>query len=73
MDVKNLSIKQAVEFVRQLEREGIDCPNCNKKVSLANSQCPNCSYVFSKRLPLAVVAIVAGLVALIVLYLIGFF
>jgi tRNA(Ile2) C34 agmatinyltransferase TiaS len=75
MDLKKLTISQATALVRQLEQEGIDCPNCNKKLSAADSRCPNCDYVFSKAPTLAIVAIIAAVVVVIVLvvYIIALF
>jgi len=32
-----MTIRQAAELVCQLEQEGIDCPNCNKKLSASDA------------------------------------
>ena len=75
MDLKKLTVRQAAELVRQLEQDGIDCPNCNEKLSLADSRCPNCGHVLFKFPVFAIIAIVAGVAvaAFLVVYLIGLF
>ena len=75
MDLKKLTVRQAAELVRQLEQDGIDCPNCNKKLSVTDSRCPNCGYVLSKAPMFAIIAIIAGVViaGFLVVYIIGLF
>ena len=74
MDLKKLSLRDAAQLVRQLEQElGTDCPSCNEKISSADAQCPNCSYVFSKRPTFAMTVLIATAVTLVFLYLIRFF
>jgi DNA-directed RNA polymerase subunit RPC12/RpoP len=75
MDLKKLTVRQAAELVRQLEQDGIDCPNCNKKLSVTDLRCPNCGYVLSKAPLFTIRAIIAGVViaGFLVVYIIGLF
>jgi hypothetical protein len=75
MDRKKLTLRQAAELVWQSERDGIDCANCNKTLSLADWRCPNCGHVLSKVPVFAIIAILAGVAvaALLVVDILGLF
>jgi hypothetical protein len=64
-----------MDLVRQLEQDGIACPNCNKKLSVTDSRCPNCGCVLSKVALFAIIAILAGVAVTVflVVYMIGLF
>jgi hypothetical protein len=60
--LKKLTLRDAAQLVRQFEQDGIDCPNCNKKLSVSESRCSGCGYVLSKAPTFPIIAIGAGVV-----------
>jgi hypothetical protein len=59
VDLKKLSLREAMQLVSQFEQAGSD-QIATKKLSVTDSRCPNCGCAVSKVPMFAIIIILAG-------------